>query len=226
MGQHPEVPDDAALFGLNHTGRADAWPLGSYNRLMSTAVPAPFTEAEYLALERASETKHEFVRGVITSMAGARPPHNILAARMTIALGRAIGARGCEVMTSDQRVHVPAKRMYAYPDVAVACGERRYDFEDPPSLLNPVLLVEITSKTTKDYDRGSKFLEYQSIDSFGEYLVVSHEEVRVDHHQRLETGQWLTTTYLGLEAEVHLASFEGVVLLADIYGGVNLEEGG
>jgi len=192
---------------------------------MTSPASTVFTEAEYLALERSSETKHEFVRGAIVAMAGAWPPHNILAARLTIALGGVLSGKPCEVMTSDQRIHVPAKRLYAYPDVTVACGKRAYDDEEPPSLLNPTLIVEVTSKSTKDYDRGSKFLDYQSIESLREYVVVSHEEIRIEHHQRLESGQWLTTILQGLDAELSIALADAPIPLERIYGGVDLEEG-
>src|SRR6266545_784873 len=110
-------------------------------------------------------------------MAGARPAHNMLAANMTAAMVSLLAERDCVVMTSDQRVHVPSTRLYTYPDVVVACGERRYDNEEPPSLLTPTVVVEVTSDTTEDYDRGTKFLHYQGIASLREYVVVSHREI-------------------------------------------------
>jgi Uma2 family endonuclease len=125
---------------------------------MSSTAPTRFTKAEYLALERASDRKHELVGGAIIATAGARPPHHMIAANVTAALVVLARPRGCAVTTSDQRVHVPATGLYAYPDVTVACGERRYDESDPPCLLNPTLLVEVTSDSSEDYDRGTKFL--------------------------------------------------------------------
>lgn len=195
--------------------------------LVLMVIPAmrSFTEVEYLALERASDTKHEFVAGVIVAMAGARPPHNVIAANATMVLGALVGPHDCVVMSSDQRVHVPTTRLYAYPDVTVACGERRYDDGDPPSLLNPTVLVEITSDTTEDYDRGTKFLHYQGIESLREYLVVSHRELRVFHHRRLETGQWLLTELAGSEASVDLPTLGGAIALRSLYAKVALDEG-
>jgi Uma2 family endonuclease len=191
---------------------------------MSSSAPAGFTEAEYLALERASERKHEFVGGAIVAMAGARPPHNILAANITSALVNLGRNAGCVAMTSDQRVHVPATGLYAYPDVTVACGERSYDANDPPSLLNPTLLVEVTSESTEDYDRGSKFLHYQAIASLEEYVIVSHRERRVDHFKRLPAGQWLATTY-SAGGMMQLAALGGAIGVDDIYSGVSFDEG-
>jgi Uma2 family endonuclease len=128
-------------------------------------------------------------------------------------------------MSSDQRVHVPATRLYTYPDVTVACGDRRYTDDDPPSLLNPTLLVEITSDSSEEYDRGTKFLHYQAIVALKEYVIVSHREERVDHHRRLESGQWLVTAHLGEDAIIDLPVFGASVRLADLYAKVDLGEG-
>jgi Uma2 family endonuclease len=190
-----------------------------------TATATRFTEAEYLALEAASETKHEFVNGSIVATAGARPPHNALAVNISAALLGLVRGRGCLVLSSDQRVHVLATGLYTYPDVTVACGERQYRDDNPPCLLNPTCLVEITSDTSEDFDRGSKFVHYQAIDSLREYIVVSHRERRVDHHRRLESGQWLYTTSTADDARIDLPSLGGSVRLADVYEGVDLAEG-
>jgi Uma2 family endonuclease len=192
---------------------------------MSAAAPARFTEQEYLALERASDRKHEYVDGVIVAMAGARPPHNIIAANVVGLLAQ-LAVRGpCVTMTSDQRVHVPKTKLYAYPDVTVACGERRYDDGDPPSLLNPTLLVEVTSDSTEDFDRGTKFLHYQSIPQFDDYLIVSHRERRIDHYRRLRDGQWHLSTHTDDAAVVSLPALDGSFQMADAYQNVDLAEG-
>ncbi len=198
---------------------------GSLAAMSSHAPGTTFTEAEYLALERASDRKHEFAAGAIVAMAGARPPHNVLAANVTAALVQLTRGRGCVTMTSDQRVHVPATRLYTYPDVTVACGERRYDDDDPPSLLNPTALVEVTSDSTEDYDRGRKFLHYQAIRELREYVIVSHRAERIDHFRRLDDGQWHLTTHLDRDAKVELPSLGGAFALADVYAGVDLGEG-
>ena len=127
------------------------------------AARTSFATIEYLALERASDRKHEFVDGAIVAMAGAGPAHNALASSVTAALVLLTRGRGCLTLSSNQRVHVPATQLYTYPDVTVACGERRYDQAAPPSLLNPTLIVEVTSDTTEDFDRGKKFISYQGI---------------------------------------------------------------
>lgn len=192
---------------------------------MSSPAKAAFTEAEYLALERASTQKHELIDGAIVAMAGARPPHNVIAANVTAALVGLARGRGCVTMTSDQRVHVPSTGLYTYPDVAVVCGERLYDGDDPPSLLNPTVLVEVTSDSTEDYDRGTKFLHYQAIRELHEYVIVSHRGPRIDHFRRLDDGQWHLTTQTREDAAVGLPSLGGEIALADVYAGVVFDEG-
>ena len=120
---------------------------------------------------------------------------------------------------------MPATGLYTYPDATVACGERRYKDDTPPSLLTPTAIVEVTSVSTEDYDRGTKFLHYQSIASLREYLIVSHRERRIDHHCRLESGQWLVTGHTAADAEIALPALGGSVRLAEIYAGVDLHEG-
>lgn len=182
-----------------------------------------FTEVEYLALEAASDTKHEFVNGLIVAMAGARPPHNALCANMIVALAAIVRGRGCIVLTSDQRVHVPTTGLYTYPDVTVACGDRRYKDDKPPSLLNPTCVVEVTSDTTEEFDRGSKVVHYQAIESLAAFMIVSHRERRIDVHRRLDSGQWLYTVYASRDAVIEVLG--GSVRLDDVYGEVDLAEG-
>ena len=192
---------------------------------MTVAARTSFTETEYLALEKASDRKHELVDGAIVAMAGARPPHNALASNMSAALVVLTRGRGCLTLNSDQRVHVPATKLYTYPDVTVACGERRYDDADPPSLLNPTLVVEVTSDSTEDFDRGKKFLHYQSIAELRHYVIISHGARRIDHFRREGDGQWHLTTHTRDDALVDVPDHGGVIALSDVYDNVDLDEG-
>ena len=193
---------------------------------MAARAPTIFTEVEYLALEAASDTKHEFTEGAIVTMAGGSPAHNALAANVTASLRAASRGGQCVTLTSDQRIHVPATGLYTYADVVVACGERRYKSDRPASLLNPTVIVEVTSETTEDYDRGKKFLNYQSIPELRDYVLVSHRERRIDHYRRGDRGEWVVATHAAPEARVALSGFEGAFTVDDVYDGVDLAEGG
>jgi Uma2 family endonuclease len=149
-----------------------------------------WTEAMYLAMERVAETKHEYREGEVWAMAGASPRHNRLAANAIIELGGALRGRPCVPLGSDQRVHVPARGSYCYPDVTVICGEARYHPADPDSVTNPRLVVEVLSRSTEKDDRGSKFDEYRSIDSFEEYVLVRQDRVHVELRRREGEKRW------------------------------------
>ena len=149
-----------------------------------------YTFAEYLALERESEIKHEFDSGEILEMAGGTRRHGALAAKLIMALGNT-SKPGCVIFTSDVLVHVVATGRATYPDVSMVCGPIEYDAEDAAqmTITNPVLLVEVLSVTTEKGDRGNKWMHYQRIPSLQEYVLVS-QEPRVEIFRRSPTGTW------------------------------------
>src|SRR5580704_2259236 len=138
------------------------------------------TASEYLAAERKSETKHELVNGEVLAMSGASPAHNLIAANLTRRLGELLDRRPCVVLTSDQRIHVPATGLFAYPDLTVVCGRAELHPEDDHTIVNPRVIVEVLSDSTEAYDRGAKFKHYQSIATLEEYVLVASSERRVE----------------------------------------------
>jgi Uma2 family endonuclease len=162
-----------------------------------------YTFADYLAVERDSEMKHEFDAGDILARPSGTARHSALAANVTSALGRT-RPQGCLVFDSSLRVRVVATGRATYPDVSMVCGPLEYDSEDAAhtTITNPVLIVEVLSVTTEKGDRGNKWLHYQRIPSLQEYVLVS-EEPRIEIFRRTLSGTW---EYF----EVH----EGSVMLA------------
>ena len=152
-----------------------------------------YTYADYVALELASTTKHEYLDGEIYGMAGGTEEHSALAAEMLRALGNAIGERPCRAHTSDLRIYVEAVGLATFPDGAVVCGPLE---QHPPSpsatALNPRILVEVTSDSSEEYDTTTKLEAYRTIASLREYVVVSHRERRITVHGRVEGGPWVT----------------------------------
>jgi Uma2 family endonuclease len=151
-----------------------------------------YTYAQYLALEEHSGVRHEFLDGEIYAMAGGSPDHAALAA----ALIRIVGSQlppGCRAFTSDLRVRIAATGLTTYPDVAVIRGPTLRTSEDPPAVANPVFLVEITSPSTEDYDRGEKLRHYESLPSLREVLFVSHRAPQLTLHRRGD-AEWTATT--------------------------------
>lgn len=185
----------------------------------------PFlTPEEYLALERQAGTKSEYYAGVIVAMAGASYSHNLIAANVVAALHSQLRGRMCSVFPGDMRVKVGATGLYTYPDVVVVCGQPRFDDKYLDTLLNPVLIVEILSKTTSGYDRGEKFEHYRKIESFVEYLLISQERCYIEHFVRQLGNQWLLSESERLQDVVELASIACNLALADVYEKVDISE--
>jgi Uma2 family endonuclease len=151
-----------------------------------------YTYAEYVALERESSTKHEFWGGEIYAMAGGSEEHSALAAEVLRALGNAIGDRPCRVHTSDLRIYVEAVGLATFPDGSVICGPLEQHEPSPrATALNPLVLLEVTSDSSEEYDTGEKLECYRTIPSLREYIVVSHRERRIAVHTR-GADEWQT----------------------------------
>jgi Uma2 family endonuclease len=150
-----------------------------------------YTYAQYVALERESPTKHEFFDGEIYAMAGGSEDHSALALNVLAALLGAVGDRPCRVHTSDLRIYVEAVGFATFPDGSVICGPMQ---QHPPSpdatALNPVILLEVTSDSSEEYDTGAKLEAYQTIPTLREVLIVSHRERRITIHRRDTAGAW------------------------------------
>jgi len=172
-----------------------------------------YTYADYVAIERYSDIKHEFFEGEIYAMAGGSEEHSALAAEGLRALGNALGDRPCRVHTSDLRIYVESVGLATFPDGSVICGPL---VQHPPSpestALNPTALVEVTSDSSEEYDTGEKLAAYQSIPSLREYVIVAHRERRITVHSRCADETWsarvaisagrVTVPSLGAELEV------------------------
>ena len=136
--------------------------------------------AEYVALERRAEVKHEYVNGRVYAMAGGTPEHARLAGAVVGDLRAALRGKPCAPFSSDLRVRIAATGRATYPDVTVVCGALVRDGEDPDAIQNPTVLVEVLSDTTESDDRGEKWAHYQRIASLREYVLVSQKSPRVE----------------------------------------------
>ncbi|MDO9022769.1 MAG: Uma2 family endonuclease [Deltaproteobacteria bacterium] len=178
----------------------------------TTARLMHWSEQEYLAMEAGSPIKHEFLSGEVFAMAGATPAHNRAAASMLVALGLLTRGRPCRVFNSDQRIYVVEGGLYTYPDGGVACGPWQIH-ADGMSLLNPVLLYEVLSTSTRDYDRGAKAEHYRQIPSLRHLLLVDQPDRCIEHHRRAADGTWSLITVRS-----------GALDLADLGGGLSLDD--
>ena len=184
---------------------------------MSTlAAQTYLTPAEYINAERKAVTKSEYLNGQIVAMSGASNAHNIITMNTSYQLYDQLLDRDCLVYASDMRVRVHAPVSYFYPDIAVVCGEPRFEDDVFDTLLNPTVVVEVLSPSTAVYDRREKFTRYQQIASLKEYILISQNRIHLEHHLR-EEEQWRATEFQKLEDVVPITSIECELLLGHIY---------
>jgi Uma2 family endonuclease len=155
------------------------------------AVTGRMSYATYVAEEKVSALRHEFLNGQVWAMSGGTPEHGALAAALIRRIGNAIDGRPCRVFTSDVRVRVVESGLSTYPDVTVVCGKVEATPEDPDAVTNPIVLAEVLSDSTEAYDRGAKFAHYRRISSLEAYLLVSQAEPRIELYRRTDAGLWL-----------------------------------
>ena len=172
----------------------------------------------YLALDAESEEKLELLNGVVFAMAGASPRHNAIASNLVRCLGNRLEGR-CRVLGSDQRVRVDATSSYLYPDVTVTCGSPAFTDEQPASLTNPTLVIEVLSASTWMRDMSFKLAHYRRMASVRHILFVGSTEPQVVHYRRTGGG-WLLTDHGG-EEPIELAAVGVVLPLADVYRGTD-----
>lgn len=111
--------------------------------------------------------------------------------------------------------------MYTYPDVVV-CGAPRFEDEPGDTLLNPSVIVEVLSKSTQDYDRGAKFEQYRTLESFEEYVLIAQDKVHVEHFVRQRDGRWMLAETNRRDDRIELESIGAHLALTDVYEKVEL----
>lgn len=173
------------------------------------------TYREYLAIDAASDTKHEYVAGVVIAMAGGTIARGRLMSRVATLLSQALGGRAFAVLPSDVRVRIRAADRATYPDVFVVCGTIERDPEDPDAVVNPIVIIEVLSDSTAESDRGDKFADYRRLRSLREYVLVSQRDQRIDV-QRRDGRRWVLDEY-GPGERVRFEAIDVDLALDDVY---------
>lgn len=190
---------------------------------MSRQIKPYITPEEYLALERKAEYKSEYLHGEVFAMTGASRKHNLIAVNIVSSLESQLRSKPCELYVSEMRVKVTSSGLYTYPDVAVVCGEPKFEDDYLDTLQNPTLLIEILSKSTERYDRIAKSDYYRTLDSLAEHLLVAQEEYRIEQYTRQPDGHWILTETSSLAGVVELPSIDCSLSLIDVYNKVALD---
>lgn len=178
------------------------------------------TDEEYLEYERAAKKKHEFIGGEIVAMAGAGERHNIIASNLFLELGLQARKSSCRAFASDMRVKAKQGNYY-YPDIVVVCGERQFEDTKRDVLLNPQVIFEVLSKSTRLKDRNEKFDSYTFLETVTDYVLIEQDEMRVEHYTlRKREEDWRVRILREPEEVLNLVTINAQISLAEIYNEV------
>ncbi|MBD2740908.1 Uma2 family endonuclease [Coleofasciculus sp. FACHB-1120] len=152
------------------------------------------SKEDYLEGEQVSPIKHEYRRGQVYAMLGAKKPHIIIASNLVRILGNHLNNSPCLVLSSDIKVRLESADCYYYPDVAVTCDERDTNSTDD-FILYPILVIEVLSPSTAAFDRGEKFADYQTSPSLREYVLIHQSQMSVECFRLSDSGDWVSQIY-------------------------------
>ncbi|NJO17289.1 MAG: Uma2 family endonuclease [Thioploca sp.] len=187
---------------------------------MQLATEQHYSRAEYLAMEETTQVRHEFLQGKIFAMSGGTFNHAVLSGNVYFALKTKLREKPCQPLNSDMRIHTPAG-LDTYPDVSVYCGQPELT-DNNKTLLNPVVIIEVLSPTTRNYDQGEKFRLYRSIPSLQDYLLIDSERIAASHFHKLANADWLLHEHTVSSDIILLPAIEQPLSLAEIYENVPL----
>ena len=175
---------------------------------------------EYLEIENAAVEKHEYYQGEIFAMSGAKVSHNNISGNLFVALANKLKGKKCKPYNSDQRIHIQSNTLFTYPDISIICGEIITLNNDDYNVLNPSVIVEVLSKSTKNYDRGEKFKLYRDIATLREYILVDSESIHIEVFRLNENKHWELEEYSSLESSLAIMSIAETISLREIYEGI------
>lgn len=183
-----------------------------------------FTIEEYLEMEESAVEKYEYYKGEIFAMSGAKIPHNRISGNVYAGLHQKLKGKNCRPYGSDQRIHIEANTLFTYPDISVVCGEVVTLNNDNWNILNPVVIIEILSPSTKNYDRGEKFMLYREITTLREYILIDSESIHIEAFRLNDIQRWELEEYNAIEDHLYIKVINEIVPLAEIYDDVKMGE--
>lgn len=178
------------------------------------------TEEEYLEFENTSEVKHEFYNGEIFAMSGASVPHNIIHSNVFIEIGSRLKGKKCKPFGSDLRIYIEKNSLYTYPDISIICGEILKANKPFDSVVNPSVIIEVLSDSTKNYDRGDKFRLYRDIEVLEEYILIDSTSLLVEKFKKQLDGTWVLTVFESIDQTIKIETIQETFDLSEIYNGV------
>ena len=193
------------------------WVLKLGGTLVSTQPKTRYSPERYLELERTCDERNEYFDGEIFAMGGASARHVLIVTNVAGELRTQLRERACTVFSTDLRVRVSDEGLYTYPDVVVICGRPAYSDDFRDMVANPQVIVEVLSKTTKNYDRGEKFEQYRRIASFVECVLIAQDRLHVEHYTKQADGTWVLFETNDPGGAIELSSLGCRLPLSEIY---------
>jgi len=176
-----------------------------------------YTIQEYLEMENEALEKHEYYKGEIFAMSGAGNRHNIISVNIIASLKSLLKGKKCRPYGSDMRINIPENTLFTYPDISIFCGEVKTLKEDQNTATLPKVIIEILSPSTRNYDRGEKFMLYRAIPSLKEYILVDSESIHVEHFAINKEGLWQLKELNNPGEEIFLETLSIKLSLEEIY---------
>jgi Uma2 family endonuclease len=190
-------------------------PIVVYNK-------SKLTEEEYLLFEKASRDKHEYFKGEIFAMAGAGARHNVIFSNFFISIGLQLKGKPCKPYGSDLRIHIPENSLFTYPDISIICGEIIPSKVDADTAVQPTVIIEILSPSTRNYDQGIKFRLYREIPTLKEFITIDSESIRIETYQINTKGNWELKDLRSIEDTLVINTVGVSLTLREIYEGTKL----
>jgi len=182
-----------------------------------------YTPEEYLELEEKAEYKNEYIDGEIIPITGVTTNHNKIAGNFCRKLPLTVEGQDYDIYMSDIKLWIPRYRLYTYPDVIVVKGKPVYEGTGTTAIINPLLIIEVLSNSTKNYDKTDKFKYYRSIPEFQEYIMIDQYSYAVEQFAKQAEGQWIFKEYEGEDAVLIMNSINFQITLREIYERVDFE---
>ncbi|MDJ0600802.1 MAG: Uma2 family endonuclease [Crocosphaera sp.] len=182
-----------------------------------------YTSEEYLSQEETSLIKHEYIDGEIIEMTGGTPNHNEICLNLATTLKLKLRGQNAKIYMTDLRLWIPAYQVYTYPDIMVIKGQPILVADRQDTITNPTLIIEVLSKSTKNYDQGDKFDYYCSLATFQEYILVDQYQYQIKHYTKQTDQQWLITTYNSQDDSFRLISLNCQINFSEIYEGITFD---
>ncbi|QLE39695.1 Uma2 family endonuclease [Nostoc sp. C052] len=119
------------------------------------------------------------------------------------------------------RLWILGYRRYTYPDVMAIAGEPVYESDSTTTVTNPLIIIEVLSKSTRSYDESDKFRCYRSIPELQEYILIDQYKFYLEQFAKNSDSKWVLTEYESPDALLTLASINFQISFSDIYEMVN-----